>query len=73
MIYKQCKFWYIDSGAEGYLGGIAVLEDYDGTEVLQGVICGCCGGFVELNDIAEIKYYNDWIDLCDTIIGDEHT
>lgn len=73
MKYKQCKFWDFDSDKDGYFGGIAILEDYDSVEVLQGVICGCCGGFVKPDDIAEIKYYNEWIDLCDTVIGDEHT
>lgn len=73
MIYKQCKFrdyGLEDDGEVGYLGGIAVLEDYGKAQVLQGVICGCCGGFVEADDIVEIKYYDDWIDLCDTIIGE---
>ena len=74
MIYKQCKFRDYaleDDGGVGYLGGIAVIDGNDGKEVLQGVICGCCGGFVEADDIVEIKYFDDWIDLCDTIIGDE--
>lgn len=74
MIYKQCKFRDTaleDDGENGYLGGIAVLEDYGKAQVLQGVICGCCGGFVEADDIAEIKYYDDWIDIEDCIRGDE--
>lgn len=69
MIYKQCKFWDLDSDKYGFHGGIAIIEDRDGLEILQGVICGCCGGFVEADDIVEIEYYDDWIDLCDTIIG----
>ena len=71
MIYKQCKFWDNDSGKDDCLGGIAILEDCDGTKVLQGVICGCCGGFVEPDDIVDIKYYDDWVNIEDFIRGDE--
>lgn len=87
MIYKQCKFIdqmriedakaydgapeYIDTL---YLGGIAVCdEDYtdDETPILVGVICGCCGGFIEPDDIVEIKYFDDWIDIEECIRGDK--
>ena len=73
MIYKQCKFWDNDSDKDGGLGGIAILEDYGygKAQILQGVICGCCGGFVEPDDIVDIKYYDDWVNIEDFIRGDE--
>ena len=74
MIYKQCKFRDAaleDNGENGYLGGIAILEDCGKTQILQGVICGCCGGFVEPDNIVDIKYYDDWVNIEDFIRGGE--
>lgn len=36
-------------------------------------ICGCCGGLLEANDNSWkiIEKYDDWIDLDETICGDD--
>ena len=44
-----------------WIGGIA-YQDY--------VICGECGGIVDLEDIADIVEY-PWVDISDGIVGDE--
>lgn len=35
------------------------------------VICGCCGGLIELEDYTLIKEYEDWVNLEHEIIGDD--
>lgn len=47
---------------ENYSGGILVDDKY--------IICGCCGGVVELEDVAEVYPYPVWIDISDAIIGE---
>ena len=43
-----------------WLGGIA-YEDY--------IICGCCGGIIQLEDVDEIKELN-WIPISEEIMGE---
>ena len=45
-----------------WIGGIA-YQDY--------VICGECGGIIELEDIADIEEF-PWCDISNEIIGDEY-
>lgn len=47
---------------ENYSGGILVDGKY--------IICGCCGGVIELEEVAEIYPYSDWVDISDEIIGE---
>ena len=44
-----------------YNGGIAYCDE---------VICGCCGGIVEMDSIYFLRVY-DWIDITELIIGDD--
>lgn len=63
----QVAFW--DEDGSHYIGGIAY-----GTEI----ICGCCGGVVEIaevyefapEDVTPIVVYDDWEAFDDYIIGD---
>ena len=55
-----------------WLAGIAYRDE---------VICGCCGGVFEIDEIVEsakdfqiedpIEAYDFWVDISDEIIGDE--
>lgn len=71
----QCLF--VDPYSDGkekpsFLSGIAFGDQ---------VICACCGGVFEIDDLEEVasEYgmeqaifpYHEWIDLTDEIIGDE--
>lgn len=44
---------------EGFIGGIAYREE---------IICGCCGGIFELNEVEDLLSI-DWIDISDSIRG----
>ena len=35
------------------------------------IICACCGGVFETDEIEAIHPYEDWIDIVDTISGGE--
>lgn len=52
-------------GEDNYLGGILVE---DGKKSF--VICGCCGGTAEMDEIEEIKKYENWVDLSNEIMGE---
>lgn len=54
---KQIKF----RDDEAIFGGI--LTD-DNT-----IICGCCGGTFEKNEVEILEIYDSWIDLSSEIIG----
>lgn len=76
--YKQCKFKdcnMVEDGDNSWLGGIAIYDEDYGTEdeigLFVGVICGCCGGFVEPDNIEDIQVYENWVDIEDCIRGDE--
>ena len=47
------------------LGGIAIYEGYK----LKGVVCGCCGGLFEPEEI-EIIEELPWVPISDEIIGE---
>lgn len=54
-----------DEDPNHLFGGIACY----GGDNLQFVICGCCGGVFEPEDIRVVRVFR-WIDICDAIIGD---
>lgn len=70
---KQVRFRIVDSSigdTTEILGGIAIYEEDEKREkYLINVICGCCGGMLEPEDVEIIEEYPSWIDLVDTIIG----
>ena len=64
----QVAFWSEEDGR--YVGGIGY-----GTEI----ICGCCGGIVEISEVYEftpvdiipiIEHDDDWVDLTEQILTD---
>ena len=59
-MFKQVKF--IDNEGETHGGIFNEQEGY--------IICGCCGGIFEKDEvkIADVYY---WIDLDETILGDD--
>lgn len=63
MFTQQVRFRC--EGDDAYLGGILVE---DGEKSF--VICGCCGGVFEMDDIEEIQKYENWVDLSNEIIGE---
>lgn len=71
MIYKQCKFkdYAAIDNDDDWIGGIAIIEDCGKVQLLHGVICGCCGSFIEADEIAEIEYFENWISISEEIIG----
>ena len=65
--FKQCKFKELLTGDCEIFAGIAA---YDGDKLLY-VICGECGSTLEPDDVEILKKYEDWMDLTETIIGDD--
>jgi hypothetical protein len=61
----QVAFWDVDG--DHYIGGIAYGDE---------IICGCCGGVVEIAEVCEfapegiepIVIYNEWVDLSGDIL-----
>ena len=47
---------------KNYSGGILVDDKY--------IICGRCGVALELENVAELYPYPDWIDINDAITGE---
>ena len=37
----------------------------------HAVICGCCGEWIDLMDIVAIKIFHEWVDVSDTIAGED--
>lgn len=56
MTAKQVRFRC--EGEYAHFGGILVQRNSD-----TFVICGCCGGVIEMDDIAEITEYKYWVDI----------
>ena len=65
----QVKFWDYDGGH--YVGGIAYQD---------GIICGCCGGIMDIGAIyyfapenikEPIVAFEDWVNLEEEIRGDD--
>jgi hypothetical protein len=64
MIYKQIAF--VDDPEIGETGGIGVFDDSE----FLGVICGCCGGFIEAEDVLSYRIYSDWMNISEEIMGE---
>ena len=64
-MYKQIAFKVRYEEAD-VIGGIGYFEN----DKLVKVICGCCGGTFEPDEVTLISTYDNWIDLADTILGD---
>ena len=66
---KQVKFY--DRENDTVLGGILTDEG--------DIICGCCGGLIEADDIGDddgslftiLETYKTWLDISEVIIGEE--
>ena len=66
----QVKLWDVDD--DHYIGGIAYRNE---------IICGCCGGVFDINEIYEfapamleegpIIPYDNWVDISNDICGEE--
>lgn len=57
---KQVKF----KDPEGdILGGIMVDNKY--------IICGCCGGVFEVEEVEILEVYKTWLNISDEIKGEE--
>lgn len=54
---KQVKF--MDEEGEIF-GGILVDGEY--------IICGCCGGVIEWNEVTILEKYNNWVNISDNIM-----
>lgn len=48
-------------GEEEFFGGILVDNEY--------VICGCCGGVIPIDEIAQMKPYKIWVNISHEIKG----
>lgn len=66
MLTRQCYFK--DEGADTIMGGIYVDN---GDE--KYIICGCCGGVYDKDDIENLEVfelYESWVDISEEIKGD---
>lgn len=34
------------------------------------IICGCCGGVFEINEVELVEVFETWVDISDEICGD---
>ena len=59
MLTRQVKF--IDEN-ETVLGGIMIDNDY--------IICGCCGGVIEVEEVTILETYDTWVNISEEIIGE---
>ena len=71
MIYKQVKFQDLTEKDGGVFGGIGAFEQTDAGDKLKFVICGCCGGVLEPEDVKIIQQYEYWINISQDILGDD--
>ena len=60
MRVKQVKF----KDFEGTICGGILIEDE------EIIICGCCGGILEVEEVEIVEKYDYWVDLSSDIIGD---
>lgn len=60
---KQCKFKDYDNNICG-----GILCDFDNGD--EYIICGCCGGIFDPNEVEILETYAYWVDLSDEIIGE---
>ena len=72
-MYEKVKFEIVNGDIGGVgevLGGIGIFGGSN-DDILINVICGCCGGVLEPEDVRIIeRYSNRWVDISDAIIGD---
>lgn len=72
MVIKQVEFRCPDAdiieNRKDVLGGIAVYED-ELDKTPQYIICGCCGGLFEPEDVEIIRVL-EWLPISDEIIGE---
>ena len=72
MIIKLVKFCCPDAdtieGTKTELGGIAVY-DYDYESTPQYVICGCCGGTFEPDEVKILRVL-EWLPISEEILGE---
>ena len=74
MVAKQVKFRCPDADTiesrKDVLGGIAVYEgELELDKTPQYIICGCCGGTFEPEDVEIIRVL-EWISISDEILGE---
>lgn len=72
MVAKQVIFRdFFEEEADGYgtpLGGIAIYEGEDNENlILEGVICGECGGWIDAEDCEILEVLNTWWTLDEAI------
>ena len=60
---KQCKFKDMEGNV---CGGIYCKFD-NGDEY---IICACCGGIMDKDDVTDLVIYNHWIDFTEFIIDE---
>ena len=68
--YEQVKFrdyFESDETPSKWTGGIGIFTN---GYKLVGIICGCCGGFIDPEDIAEYEIL-PWVNIQEEIRGDE--
>lgn len=54
----------------GEMNDAGIIEEYFGIAYQEKVICGCCGGLIDLNeDYLYIFEELEWIDIADAIEG----
>lgn len=64
MLIEQVAFW--DYDLRKYLGGILLDR--------KTIICGECGGILTVGEdiqMEDVKLYQDWVDISDSIMGGE--
>lgn len=73
---KPVQVRFLDDSEEGWFGGIAYRGE---------IICGCCGGVFEIDDLNEHfgdrewlfpyadaeSLESDWVDISESILGDD--
>lgn len=68
MTTKQCKFTDFDGDVHGgiYVMTNGQIEDPEN----DYIICGCCGGIFQLDEVENYICYPSWLDISQEIIGE---
>lgn len=60
---KPTQVKFLDRDNNIWVGGIAYHDE---------IICGCCGGILEIDEFAEHEIVTyDWMDISEEIIGED--
>ena len=68
--FKVIAPYLLNEDEDNIFGGIGEYAEIEDEEILVRVICGCCGGTFEPEEIEVLDKYDIWVNLSEEIMGD---